>query len=303
MDFFLFSDQEIEGGTVNLHVYRTTLEREVRRAEEALGEKVSITGAYKFCDLRPFFGRIYQDFVQGYDFWGYCDVDLVLGRVRRFLTDDILRKYDRFYEWGHLSIFRNNERINHIYDMPGGLYSHGETLRSPAKVTAEEHHGLNRICRKNGIAWYRGEDFADFWVCYSDLWLWHGNYPHQVFYWEDGKVWRAYIDEEGDVRTNEYVYIHWQKRKPVMEDGLQAGDAFYVTAEKLMVKKAHGAPTKEQIMRLSPLREESDRKREKRKYVAMKMKVFFKAPMAEKRIWLRQKIAYLGETGSVLQRL
>lgn len=303
VDFFLFFDQEVKSEAENIHIISTTLEAEVQRAEKALGESVTIKNAYKFCDLRPFFGLVYEDFLKGYDFWGYCDIDLVFGQIRKFLTDDVLGRFERFYEWGHFSLLRNCEWINHIYDLPGCLYTRDETLRKAAKVNAEEHYGLNRICEKNSIRWYKEQDFADFSVMYSDLVLHTGarNYPHQVFYWENGRVYQAFVDADGTVETKEYVYIHWQKRKPAPDDSFLGDNSFYVTSERLL-KKEQGIPTQETIVRLCPDRSEGERKKEMRAYVRIKLRQFIKAPLWQKLIWLRQKRALLRQTGNLIDK-
>ena len=31
----------------------------------------------------------------GYDFWGHCDMDLIWGDIRNFITEDVLSKYDK----------------------------------------------------------------------------------------------------------------------------------------------------------------------------------------------------------------
>lgn len=300
IDFFLFFDQEVKVESSNIYIERTTLEHETSRASKALKEKVEISSAYKFCDLRPFFGLVYADYLAGYDYWGYCDVDLVFGQIRRFLTDDILSKYDRFYEWGHFSLFKNNEKMNHIYDLPGCLYTRDETLRGTVKVNAEEHYGINRICQKNNIAWYRKIDFADFYVYCSDLQLSDKryNYVHQVFYWEDGRVYRAAIDENGNVVTDEYVYIHWQKRNPKLDNILLADDAFFITTDRL-VRKEKGVPSAETIIKISPEISDRARKKEKWIYFRKKMREFLKSSLKRKQIWIRQKKVCIAETKSL----
>lgn len=299
VDFFLFFDQEVQSESPNIHIVKTTLEQEIARASRELHETVSICNAYKFCDVRPFFGLVYREFLENYDFWGFCDIDLVFGQIRAFLADEVLSRYERFYEWGHFSLFKNNEKINHIYDLPGGLYSRDETLCGIAKVNAEEHYGLNRICKKNDIKWYLNTDFADFYVCYSDLQLCTGtcNYTHQVFYWEDGRAYRSAIDKDEKVITNEYVYIHWQKRKPkISSDGLR-NNSFFIMSDAL-IPKPKGIPSAENIARLSPVIGGKVRKKEKHVYFQKKIHEFFGSSLKQKKIWLRQKRVCIKETGT-----
>ena len=303
IEFFLFCVGDVKTTAPNIHVEKTTLKREVLRAEEALGERITgIQGGYKFCDMRPLFGLIYQKYLVGFDFWGFSDIDLVLGNMRDFLTDDILEKYERFYEWGYFSVFKNNEKINHLLDLEGSIYSKDEIFRSVEKVNADEHFGLNRICTLNKIKWYKELDYADFWVCYSDLWLWKGrsNYDHQVFYWENGQLYRAYIDENGHVQTNQYIFMHWQKRNPKVRDGRLECDSFFITSTDIIPKET-GIPDKEQIIKMCPVRTEADRKIEKRKYIIKKMIQFLNTPTKQKKIWLKQKREYRKETGKIME--
>ena len=302
IDFYLFFDQEVQCKSPNIYVVRTTMEKEIKRISETLHEEIQIKNSYKFCDLRPFFGVAYQEYISAYDFWGYCDIDLVFGDIRSFLTDEVLDSYDRFYECGHLSVFRNNEKMNKLYDLPGGIYSKDEIFRSTVKTTPEEQHGLNRICKKNRISWYQKADYADFVVYYSDLQLWHGykNYEYQIFYWENGHVYRAAIHGDGKIYTNEFVYLHWQKRKPVPDEGAVGASSFFIFSTRLSVKE-QGVPDRETIMKMCSVVKDEIHRKEKRKYVRKKLKEFWCAPLKQKLIWLRQKFYYLLEAHSVLE--
>ena len=76
---------------------------------------ISISAPYKFCDFRPAFGEIFSDYLVGYDYWGHCDVDLIWGDIRKFVTDDVLTKYKRIFSRGHCSIYENSSEVNAFY--------------------------------------------------------------------------------------------------------------------------------------------------------------------------------------------
>ena len=76
------------------------------------------------------------------------------------------------------------------------------------------------------------------------------NYKEQIFYWENGKTYRAYF--EGDVlHKEEYLYIHFQKR-PNYDVTFDPGtiDAFYITNTGFYPKT--GEVTKDIINELNP---------------------------------------------------
>lgn len=71
---------------------------------------------YKLCDLKPFYGIIHKLEIQNYDFWGFSDIDLVFGNIRKFYTEELLSKYkllsthsDRIS--GHMTIVKNEDSI------------------------------------------------------------------------------------------------------------------------------------------------------------------------------------------------
>lgn len=65
-------------------------------------------------------GVIFEDYIKGYDFWCMANWDVVYGRLDNFLPDDFLAQLDVFTDDvgivnGVFSIFRNNERVNNLF--------------------------------------------------------------------------------------------------------------------------------------------------------------------------------------------
>lgn len=74
----------------------------------------------KFCDIRPAFGVVFQEYIREYDFWGFCDMDIIWGDVRNFITNDILSKYQVITTRkekiaGHFTLIRNSQYNNNLY--------------------------------------------------------------------------------------------------------------------------------------------------------------------------------------------
>lgn len=104
----------------NVEIRQMSLTDFNTRASQALGIEVSVTTGYKLCDLRPMYGRIFAQEVEGCDFWGHCDMDLTLGCIKDFITEEILKQNDIISlrkEWisGPFSLYRNSEYINGLY--------------------------------------------------------------------------------------------------------------------------------------------------------------------------------------------
>ncbi len=122
IDFLIFTDCGTPGIVPeNVTIIDFTLAQFVARTDEKLGLKVSIESAYKVCDLKPSFGVIFEDYLGEYDFWGHTDIDIVYGKIRTFLTPELLGRYDvvtsrQEYLAGHMTLYRNNAVINRLYE-------------------------------------------------------------------------------------------------------------------------------------------------------------------------------------------
>lgn len=70
---------------------------------------------------KPAYGAALMEDLIKYDFWGYCDVDLIFGDLKIFITDDILDRNDRIYNLDHFTLFRNIDRMNNFYKIEPNL--------------------------------------------------------------------------------------------------------------------------------------------------------------------------------------
>ena len=87
-----------------------------QRAEAVSQLTVSLEHPYKVCDLKPLYGRIFQHELQGYDFWGYTDLDVIYGRLPSFVFASDLNGCDVFTAAprlivGHFTLFRNSPHV------------------------------------------------------------------------------------------------------------------------------------------------------------------------------------------------
>lgn len=84
-----------------------------------------IATAYKLCDYKPAYGLLFADALAGYEWWGYCDEDLIWGRIEDFIPPKVLAAHDivtscRCCIVGQLTILRNRSRINTLFQrVPG----------------------------------------------------------------------------------------------------------------------------------------------------------------------------------------
>jgi len=89
-------------------------------AFKALGFEIAIESGYKICDFRPAFGCIYHDYIKEYDFWGYCDIDVIFGNIRTFMTEELLSEYEIIsarhdYLAGCFALYKNNPFVRELF--------------------------------------------------------------------------------------------------------------------------------------------------------------------------------------------
>jgi hypothetical protein len=119
MDILLYTNCTNIRKIQNLIVKHTTFDDYCKKISGALDIEFHPNSAYKLCDVKPFYGYIHQDEIQKYDFFGFCDIDLILGNVKQFITSRLLRDYD-FISChadrvsGHFFLMRNTDSIRKI---------------------------------------------------------------------------------------------------------------------------------------------------------------------------------------------
>lgn len=216
LDFLLVTDQHIDDLPSNVILKAISFEELKVLIDNKIGITKGLVSPYKLCDFKPLYGAIFEDFLIGYDFWGHCDMDLIWGDIRKFVTDDILQEYDKIFPMGHLSLYRNNKDNNMAFMLPGSKRGNWrEVMSLPISCVFDETYGIDKIYETNSLPIYMKHVAADIGFRNQRMIVEGGeieNYSSQLFLLKDGKVLRAYYDN-GKVAFDEFCYIHMQKRQ------------------------------------------------------------------------------------------
>lgn len=73
---------------------------------------IKLTTPKKLCDYKPAFGYIFEDYINGYDYWGHCDLDTIMGNLDDFIPQLLEQKYDKIFTLGHFILYKNNKSNN-----------------------------------------------------------------------------------------------------------------------------------------------------------------------------------------------
>lgn len=258
IDFLIFSDIIYrESHPNNVRFVNITLDELRELSSQKLGVEVQLYRPYKCCDLRPMYGLIFQEYISNYEYWGECDLDLIWGDLFSLMLKYEYYKYDKFLPLGHLSLYRNSERVNNAFRLPGDLKGGWEyVLTTENNHAFDEVSGIGKLLLKNNYSLFYKRVFADIsplikrftlsQYCAVDG-IYQKNYRYQIFYWENGKVYRDYF-KGGKMYTEEFIYIHFRSRPNfVVTEEVYSAESFYITMSGFIPKK--GQTTKEIIKR------------------------------------------------------
>jgi len=104
----------------NVTIVKKSLNEVIQIANEKLGFTVNINSYYKLCDFKPTYGFLFPDLIEGYDYWGFGDIDVIFGDVRNFMTYEILDEYDLIclrhdFLTGYFTLMRNCKAMNNLF--------------------------------------------------------------------------------------------------------------------------------------------------------------------------------------------
>ena len=227
VDWLIFSDSEPPADVPgNVKILPMALDTFTRRATQVLGFKAGIDPgyAYKACDFKPMTGSLFAPELKGYDFWSWCDMDVVWGDLRRFLTPELLARHDVITSRpgkisGHFTLVRNRPEWSELFRRIPDVAARAGESRVYRRI---DEDGLTAVLRRTE----------------SSLWrrLWTRRVrglPVPRVYWEkflapNGRHQRQMVKDGGlamrwregrtfDVDGEEMMYLHFHKIRDTMK--------------------------------------------------------------------------------------
>ena len=120
INWLIPSDQEAPPDLPpNVMMTRQSLADYRDRIASVIGEPLVWTDGYKLCDCKPLLGAVHERELEGFDYWGFGDIDVVYGDVRAFLPEyalnyDTISAHDDCLS-GHLCLVANTPQLREAY--------------------------------------------------------------------------------------------------------------------------------------------------------------------------------------------
>lgn len=162
---------------------------------------------YKLCDIRPAYGNVFDDYIKNYDFYGFGDIDVIYGNIRKFVTSSVLDNdcitFNNKRINGHLCFIRNNETLRSAYQK---IPDWKKKMEHPKYLGIDEDnqfYGIQRVFARESfntplspfIPWMNGGfEFPTEW------------------YWKDGKL------TNNQDKDCEFLYLHFMRMKFVWNE-------------------------------------------------------------------------------------
>lgn len=223
-DWIIFTDDKTKYNfPKNVIVKYTTFKDIKKYIQRKFDFEISLNYPYKFCDLRPMYGYIFSEYIKDYDFWGHCDVDLIFGNIDEFITDDILKEYDRIGCLGHFTLYRNNDVVNKAFMRKlNGSKRYKEVLTKNSNCSFDEEYNdsINNILVMNNFRIFKNVHEAGLYTKTSNFRLNHVREDwgydvepktKNIFVWRKGILTR-YIKYKQNVNKEDFLYLHFQSR-------------------------------------------------------------------------------------------
>ena len=223
----------------NVVFYHTTLPQMRELIKHKIGKEAILESAYKVCDYKPAFGIVFDDYLNDFDFWGHCDVDIIWGDIRKYTTEKILDKYDIFSTRkgrisGHFSLFRNTLSINQLCRQSSEF---AEAMRQ-VKCRAFDEEGMTRLIARLARAGSIRVYWPKFLQNYADPKT-HSpsTLPRHInkYFWEKGKLFECTGGAAAEI-----LYLHfmtWKKTLAGCELTYGADpEKFYISYSKISIQ-------------------------------------------------------------------
>ena len=217
----------------NVHYIYMTFEEIKALFQSKFTFSISLNSAYKLCDFRPAYGYLFQDYLKEYDYWGYCDIDLLFGKLSDFIKIEDMILYDKIGHLGHMTLYRNDEEINTLFmEEIDGRKRYKEVFTTNQSCIFDEwdYISVNHIFREKGKKVLYFDHFLD-------IFPYDENFKRVERVIPDGKnsvgenivekkfclaTWEHGIAFQWKAKNRMWVkeemaYLHFQKRKMEMD--------------------------------------------------------------------------------------
>lgn len=231
IDFMFFTDTDVEPAQ-NIIVHKMKFEEFRQHIQSFFEFPIVLDRPYKLCEYKQAYGYILKDYIKEYDYWGFGDLDLVYGDIRRFITDEVLN-HKFILGWGHLTLISNDDDSNTYFMKNVTGYQKYKDAFGTSVITFFDEFGHKGCSEK----WKdcRPQD------CWLEVPFDNVSKPKQSYHFNSlSRGWKQILFEhkgnklymlrikDGKLEKKESLYAHFQHRS-FMKDRVKDYNHFLIT--------------------------------------------------------------------------
>lgn len=221
IDWYIFTDDKTKYSFPdNIRVSYYTFSDVQQLAYKLWGDDILLESPYDLCKFRVAYHVLFPQVVEKYEYWGFCDCDLIFGDIYSAILPAINQDYDKISWRGHFTLFRNKSENKNIY-LENVPCAH--TFRDCISKVEKDYYnlfdevGINFIFDYLGKTVYKKLLIADLDVKKYNFICKHFSQSEeyknncQIFEWDNGHLYRVYLFN-GELFKEEFAYVHFLRR-------------------------------------------------------------------------------------------
>lgn len=247
IDFYVITDSSTEKYDIphNVKIIRWSFKRLREKFQNQFPFKIWLKTPYKLCDYKLAYGKLLEEYLTDYDWWGYIDMDIIFGDLYKFCSRYLQDDYQRIDRNGHFSIFKNTEENRMLFlkvfpfmDVykPKEVYKNGHAFGYDEVGGGRFRFGITYGMEKSGMKVADLSEYvADIRITKKDFSSFRGDveFQHEIFKWQNGILEEIHRDNE-EIISSEIMYVHSQKRS--MEVTTNNHSEYYVIPNLIVEK-------------------------------------------------------------------
>lgn len=228
----------------NVSRVEMTFEEVKEKIQSKFDFQIKIPEPHKLCDYKPAYGYIFEEYIRDSEYWGHCDIDIIIGNMEKFLGEILNKDYDKLFCLGHMEIYRNTYENNRTFMLPmSGEYWYKESFSSE-KTTVFDESGsgkknINEIFKAYNKKFYKKDLSMNCHIVptrlvkvtyYEDEDIFLKEKTKDALYiYDRGNLFRLYYDrKKNKVKREDFLYMHLQLRKMKVDRKLVEQDRFKI---------------------------------------------------------------------------
>ena len=243
IDFLIYTDQKVDQFEIlnakNIEFVTLSFDELREKVQSKFDFKISLKKPYKLCDYKVAYGLIFEQELKGYDYWGFCDTDVLLGDIYQFLEDHRFfeNDYVRYGLLGHLQIFKNTQDVNRIFMSGKDLnyrLDYQNVFTSEQNFIFDEAEGIQKLFEKLGLNQLQSSCYHDIDIRNFSFKRYSEKVAQRYYFWSEKNGLESIEIKDEKLVVEHPLYAHFQKRTIECPE-FEATDSFYVIPNKLVV--------------------------------------------------------------------